>query len=221
MSVPKFGFSAFLKIINANPRPQRSSVRERCGPSSGGYDFHRSLRHRVRQVSFDGMSREEALESTLSMKRLPERNSAAQALQQFFAWKDEYRGTFEQNAPITFLSPGGFYKVEFKPDFMIEIDGRRTAVHLWNTKHPLDGRLVRAMLSTVAARYPVDIRPDDFAVLSLRNRTLYRWSEADRDTRALGERLLKLLDMQFATARVELGLPASPDLDEPKPRPAI
>jgi hypothetical protein len=33
----------------------------------------------------------------------------------------------------------------------------------------------------------------------------------------LGERLLKLLDMEFAAARLGLGLPASPDEDSPNP----
>lgn len=219
MSVPKFGFSAFLKVINANPRPQRTSVRKRCGPSTGGYDFHKSLRHRVQQVSFNGLSREAVLASTHQISQEPERKSARHALQQFFKWKDEHPGVFETAAPFTFPSPAGLYKVEFTPDFLLEIGGRRTAVHLWNTKDPLDARLVRAVLSAVAARYPIDNRPDDFAVLSLKNRMLYRWSDADRETRDLGERLLELLDMQFVTARAELGLPASPDLDGPTTRP--
>ncbi len=55
-------------------------------------------------------------------------------------------------------------------------------------------------------------------MLSLRDRTMYRWSESDRETAALGERLLELLDMQFAAARTELGLPASPR-DEGRPLP--
>ncbi|WP_234844933.1 hypothetical protein [Sinorhizobium meliloti] len=91
-----------------------------------------------------------------------------------------------------------------------------TAVHLWNTQHDLSGHLVRAALSSVAARHPMESRPDDFAVLSLRDRMLYRWSEADRETRALGERLLELLDVQFTAARTELGIPASPELGEPR-----
>ncbi len=219
MSVPKFGFSAFLKIINATPRPQKTSVRKRCGPSTGGYDFHKSLRYRVQQVSFDGLPRAAALASTQQISREPERNSAKQALEQFFLWKDAHPGEFEQAAPFTFTSPAGLYKVEFTPDFLLQIGDRRTAVHLWNTKTSLDARLVRAVLSAVAARYPSDDRPDDFAVLSLKSRVLYRWSDADRETRALGERLLELLDMEFASARAELGLPASPDLDGPSPRP--
>ncbi|MFS2149749.1 hypothetical protein ACCD05_01385 [Rhizobium sp. Rhizsp42] len=80
MSVPKFGFSAFLKVINANPRPQRTSVRKRCGPSTGGYDFHKSLRHRVQQVSFNGLSREAVLASTHQISQEPERKSARHAL---------------------------------------------------------------------------------------------------------------------------------------------
>lgn len=120
--------------------------------------------------------------------------------------------------PVCFESPAGQFKLEFVPDFLLEIAGRRTAVHLWNTQHDLSAHLVRAALCSVATRHPFENRPDDFAVLSLRDRTLYRWSDADRETAALGERLLELLDTQFAAARTELGLPASPR-EEPRPLP--
>lgn len=220
MSVPKVGFSAYLKIINSNPRPQRSIVRQRCRPSSGGYDFHKSFRHRVQQVWFDGLSIADALASTQQIAREAERNSARRALEQFFEWKNEHPGALASCPSISFASPAGLFKVEFVPDFLLEIAGRRTAVHLWNTQHDLSRHLVLAALSSVAARYPTENRPDDFAVLSLRDRTIYRWSEADRETRALGERLLELLDIQFAAVRTELGLPASPAIDEPPaPRP--
>lgn len=219
MSVPKIGFSAYLKIINSNPRPQRTIVRQRCRPSSGGYDFHKSFRYRVQQVSFEDLSPAAALASTQQISREPERNSAHRALERFFEWKEEHPGVMVSSAPISFNSPAGLFKVEFVPDFLLEIGGRMTAVHLWNTQHDLSGHLVRAALSSVAARHPMESRPDDFAVLSLRDQTLYRWSEADRETRALGERLLDLLDMQFAAARTELGLPASPDPDETRTRP--
>lgn len=219
MSVPKLGFSAYLKIINSNPRPQRTIVRQRCLPSSGGYDFHKSFRHRVQQVSFEGLSPAAALASTQQISREPERRSARRALEQFFEWKDEHPGAMVSSQSISFASPAGLFKLEFVPDFLLEIGGRRTVVHLWNTQHDLSAHLVRAALSSVAARFPLNDRPDDFAVLSLRDRSLYRWSDADRETRALGERLLELIDRQFAAARTELGLPASPDLDEPRTRP--
>jgi hypothetical protein len=218
MAVPKLGFSAYLKIINSNPRPQRTIVRQRCRPSSGGYDFHKSFRYRVQQVSFEGLSPVAALASAQEISREPERRSARRALEQFFEWKNEHPGTMEASQPISFASPAGLFKLEFKPDFLLEISGRRTAVHLWNTQHELSPHLVRAALSSVAVRYPVVDRPDDFAVLSLQDRRVHRWSDADRETWALGERLLVLLDMQFAAARAELGLPASPDLDEPRTR---
>ncbi|MCW1409103.1 hypothetical protein OLZ32_12640 [Rhizobium sp. 1AS11] len=216
MPVPKIGFSAFLKIINCNPRPQRSIVRDRCRPSSGGYDFHKSFRYRVQQVSFAGLTPAEVLASTQQISREPERRSARRALEQFFVWKEEHPGEMFSSQAISFESPAGQFKLEFVPDFLLEIAGRRTAVHLWNTQHDLSTRLVRAALCSVATRHPLEDRPDDFAVLSLRDRTLCRWSDADRETAVLGERLLGLLDMQFAAARMELGLPASPR-EEPRP----
>ncbi|MDI5929044.1 hypothetical protein QBK93_30840 [Rhizobium leguminosarum] len=209
-NVPKFGFSAYLKLINSNPRPQRTIIRKRYTPSDGGFDFHKSFRSRVQQVSFQGLSVEAVLASTQQIARLPERNSARRALEQFFEWKDQHPGVMEAASSLAFSSPGGLFKIEFTPDFLLRIGERRTAVHLWNTRHPLSGNFVRAALCAVAVRYPLENRPEDFAVLSLQNRTLYRWSESNRETSALGERLMEILDMQFASARAELGLPASP-----------
>ncbi|MFC5755621.1 hypothetical protein [Rhizobium sp. GCM10022189] len=214
-NIPKFGFSAYLKLINSNPRPQRTIIRKRYAPSDGGFDFHKSFRSRVQQASFQGLSVETVLASTQQISRLSERNAARRALEQFFEWKAQHPGMMEAASSVTFLSPGGLFKIEYTPDFLLRIGERRTAVHLWNTRHPLSGNLVRAALSAVAARYPLENRPEDFAVLSLQNRTLYRWSESDREITSLGERLMELLDMQFASARAELGLPASPGRDVP------
>ncbi|QSY96048.1 hypothetical protein J2J97_09130 [Rhizobium bangladeshense] len=209
--VPKFGFSAYLKLINSQPRPQNTIIRKRYMPSEGGFDFHKSFRTRVQQASFHGLSVEAVLASTEQIRKLPERNSARRALEQFFEWKALHPGMMETASGVCFPSPAGLFKVEFTPDFLLRIGDRRTAVHLWNTRHPLAGNLVRAALSAVANRYPLEKRPEDFAVLSLQNRTLYRWSESDRETQAFGERLMEILDMQFSSARVELGLPARPE----------
>jgi hypothetical protein len=216
--VPKFGFSAYLKLINANPKPQRRIVRERYKPSNGGYDFHRSLRQRVQQIAFEGITPAAALASTQQITKPSERESARRALERFFSWREMNLGQLEPSNHVVFTSPGGLFKVDFTADFILEIGGRRTAVHVWNTRHALVGNLTRAALSAVALRFPLENRPDDFAVLSLQDGSFFRWSEADRSTAALGERLLELLDMEFARARMELGLPASPAEDFPTTR---
>ncbi|MBZ9790506.1 hypothetical protein K9B32_10275 [Rhizobium sp. 3T7] len=215
--VPKFGFSAFLKLLNTNPKPQKRLVRERCSPSGGGYDYHKSLKTRVQQVAFGELSPQQALDSTALITKHSERESARRGLKRFFEWKQKNPGVLETTEGLLFPSPNGFYKVEFTANFLIELDGRRTAVHLWNTQHRLSGQLVRAALSTVATRYPEHGRPDDIAVLSLQDGSLYRWSEADREIALLGERLLEYLDKQFEVARSELGRPASPEGPSPQP----
>ena len=114
------------------------------------------------------------------------------------------------------MSPKGFFKVTFQPDFLLELGGRRTAVHVWNTQQELSGNLVLAALCTVASRFPIQHRPDDFAVLSLQDGRFYRWSDATKKHAALGENLLAMLDTQCELARTELGLPAiGPEAPQP------
>ncbi|MHC2297982.1 hypothetical protein [Rhizobium mongolense] len=215
--IPKFGFSAFLRLLNANPKPQRRLVRDRYRPSKGGYDYHKSLKSRVQQVAFGELSFQQALNSTSQITKLSERESARRGLKRFFEWKQQNPGTLEATQRLLFPSPKGLYKVEFTPNFLLEMDGRQTAVHLWNTQHRLSGQLVRAALSKVATRYPLENRPDDFAVLSLQDGPIYKWSEADSELSLLGEKLLEFLDNQFEVARHELGLPAGPEAPSPHP----
>jgi hypothetical protein len=68
--IPKFGYSAYLKLLNANPKPRKSIIRNRYKPSSGGYDFHKSLRQRVQQIAFGGLSFQSAI---LERSRSPSR----------------------------------------------------------------------------------------------------------------------------------------------------
>ncbi|AGB70930.1 MULTISPECIES: hypothetical protein [Rhizobium] len=213
--IPKFGFSAFLKLLNANPKPQKRLVRDRYRPNKGGYDYHKSLRLRVQQIAFGELSFQQVFDSTSEITKLSERESARRGLKRFFEWKQQNSGAIETTKGLLFPSPKGLYKVEFTPNFLLEIEGRRTAVHLWNTQFRLSGQLVRAALSTVATRYPLENRPDDFAVLSLQDGSIYKWSEADRELALLGEKLLEFLDNQFEVARNELGLSIGPEAPSP------
>ncbi len=206
--VPKFGFSAFLKLINANPKPQKRFVRDRFRPSTGGYDFHKSLRQRVQRIAFENLSLEEAIISAGDIGKKAERESAIRGLRQFFEWRQKNIGDLATCESFLFTSPKGLFKVEFTSNFLIEINGRRTAIHLWNTRHALGAGLVNAALCIVANRYPLAQRPDDFGVLSLQDRRLFRWSDANQETAAFGEKLLHALDLDFMTARLEFGLPA-------------
>ncbi|WEZ83441.1 hypothetical protein P6U16_00680 [Rhizobium sp. 32-5/1] len=218
--VPKFGFSAFLKLINANPKPQKRLVRDRFRPSTGGYDFHKSLRQRVQRIAFENLSFQDALASTAEIGKAAERESAIKGLRQFSDWREKNLGDLSACDSFLFGSPKGFFKVEFTPNFLIELNGRRTAVHLWNTRQALSAGLVNASLCMVASRHPVEGRPDDFAVLSLQDGRLFKWSDATKETAAFGERLLDVLDLDFANARLEFGLPGAVEGDTPdSPRP--
>lgn len=201
--IPKFGFSAFLKLLHSNPRPQLSIIRGRCAPSSGGYDYHKSLRQRVQRIAFDGLTSEEALSSTADITSAPERNSARRALERLFIWREQNPGVLEPAPAVVFDSPSGLYRLEYKPDFMAVIGGRRTAVHVWNTARPLSSTITTAALWAVATRYPVHDRPDDFGVLSLQDGTLFCRSQGDRQNGELGERLLGLIDNLFISVRRE------------------
>ncbi|MCQ1833350.1 hypothetical protein [Neorhizobium galegae] len=213
--VPKFGFSAFLKLINANPKPQKRLVRDRFRPSTGGYDFHKSLRQRVQRIAFENLALHDALASTAEIGKKAERESAIKGLRQFSEWRQKNLGDLSACESFLFSSPKELFKVEFTPNFLIELNGRRTAVHLWNTRQALSAGLVSASLCMVANRHPLESRPDDFAVLSLQDGRLFRWSDANKETAAFGEKLLEVLDLEFANARLEFGLPEAVEGDAP------
>jgi hypothetical protein len=214
--VPKFGFSAFLKLINANPNPQKRLVRDRFRPSTGGYDFHKSLRQRVQRMAFANLAFEDALASAAEIGKKAERESAVKGLRQFSQWRQQNPGPLSACDGFLFSSPQGLFKVQFTSNFLIELNGRRTAVHLWNTRQTLSAGLVNASLCMVANRHPLEGRPDDFAVLSLQDGRLFRWSDASKETAAYGERLLEVLDLDFANARLEFGLPGVVEGDAPE-----
>lgn len=213
--VPKFGFSAFLKLINSNPKPQKRLVRDRFSPSGGGYDYHKSLRRRVQRIAFENLSMHEAMASTAQIGPKAERESARRGLLQFAEWRQANPGDLSPCDSFIFSSPKGQFKVEFTRNFLIELNGRRTAIHLYNTRVKLSAGLVNASLCMVANRHPVERRPDDFAVLSLQDGRLYRWSDATKETAAFGEKLLGVLDQDFANARFEFGLPGIAEGDTP------
>lgn len=179
--MPTFGFSAYLKLICLNSRPQRSEIRKRLTPSEGGYDFHKSLRTFSRQFILGGVSLVDIMNSTKNIKQAPERNSTIAGLQNLVKWRAANAGEIVDCPPVTFNSPHSVYKINFKPDFGISIDGKITAVHIWNTKSPhLENRFAYGALATLPEQYvEMSAAPDDFAVLSLRDNRLLRLSDVE------------------------------------------
>ena len=210
--MPTFGLSAFLKLICLNERPGRTQMRARLSPSTGGYDFHRSLRLRAHRYLVDGEPIEEVVASIAEIVRKPEQLSVRLGLERLEEWRGEHPGEIMPFAPVTYQSPAGLFKVTFTADFGVRIGREGVAVHLWNTAMPaLSPRMVYAALSLFTPLYEQsDNTPDDIAVLSMREPRLYRLSGAGRFA-GLGDSLAGRIEEMLRDVRDELGLPAPED----------
>jgi hypothetical protein len=215
--VPTFGFSAFLKLVSLNSRPQRSLIRQRfLASSSGGYDFHRSLKLRANRYLVDEVPLSDVLLSVEEIKRAPERQSAKTGLKQLGIWRDRNPGSILSFEPALFESPAKNFKVQFLPNFGVRLSGRIVAVHIWNTAKPdLDVRMTYAALSLFPPLYAdQERRPDDVGVLSLPDLQLYRLSEVEDQTE-IGLRLVRRIDDIFEEIRREPAKPGAPPKDLP------
>lgn len=220
LKIPTIGFSAYLKLVCIKESQQKRALRERYSSGKKGYDFHRSLRLMINGIAIDKMPVHQALGSLNNIKKKAEKNSATNGIKRFLTWLSPITKPFQPCESLTFSSPNKNYKILFKPDFLTELSGRRTAVHIWNTKTKLSEDIVLASLCAVASRYPdTHLRPDDFAVLSLQDGKLYAWSESSPEHRAMGEDLLLYIEKMCSLVRNELGLPLHPDSDGPSPMP--
>lgn len=214
--MPTFGFSAFLKLISLNSRPQFTAIRDRSTPSltDGGYDFHRSLKRLARRLIVEGEPLADLLREVERISREPERKSAKAGLEKLARWRSANPGRVVSFGSVLYESPGKYFKVQYQPNFGIELDGRSVAVHLWNTARPdLDERMTYGALSLFPPIYSAEaMRPDDVAVLSLPESRLYRLSDVE-DYSEVGLRLVKRIDDLFVRAKLEPRRPSKP----PKP----
>lgn len=177
--MPTFGFSAFLKLVCQNAQPQMSALRSRFSASTGGYDYHRSLRTHAHRLLVDREPLADLMASAQSISRESERRSVMEGLQWLEGWRAAHPGPIFHVAPVTFESLSGAFRVRYEPNFGILIGGSRVAVHLFNTASPpLIARLVYAALRMVRPLYEDDGNIDDVAVLSIPDRALFRLSEA-------------------------------------------
>lgn len=210
--MPTFGFSAFLKLISLNERPQRTAIRTRLLASGGGYDFHRSLKLRAQRFLVGEEPMADVLASVREITRAPEQESARAGLERLEAWRLEHPGAIVPYSPATYESPAGVFKVTFTPDFGVRLGRDGVGVHIWNTATPaLTPRMVHGALSLFPDLYgEMSNRPDDLAVLSLRGPRLYRLSEAGRYA-GLGASLASRIEDLLRDVREELGLPPPED----------
>lgn len=212
-----FGFSAFLKLLSLNAKPQRWQVNSRLsGGSGGGYDFHRSLRLRVHRYLVEGESIDDLVASASEITREAEQRSVKAGLERLEKWRGEHPGEVIHFEPALYSAPTGLFKVSFIPDFGVEIDGRATAIHVWNTAAPdLVDRMVYAALSLLPIAYAADKgAPADYGVLSLQTGRLYRLSDVG-DYSLIGERVVASLEEVFRDVLEKLKLPRSETGDRP------
>lgn len=217
--MPTFGFSAFLKMLSLNPRPQRTEMRNRLLPSSGsGYDFHRQFRALAHRYLSGGEELERLLAETESYGNAAEGRQAREALEFLEGWRSCTHGQLYAFEARTWTSPDDVFKVRYTPDFGIEIDGVRVAIHIWKTQRPpLDPRMTYAALSLFPELYVEDPNgPQDFAVLSVLDGRLYRLSDVP-DQSVLAGRVAAFIEWLITDISDEITPPPprSPEGDQP------
>jgi hypothetical protein len=217
--MPTFGFSAYLKLISLNEKPRGTAIRGRIAGGSGGYDFHRSMKREAARLMSGDVPIEEVLLSLQAIKRMPERQSAIQALTRLAEWRKVNPGGLLSFKPATYAHPSGLFKVTFTPDFGALLGGKPTAVHIWNTARPiLSARTVYSALSLFPGVYEDGLIPEDFALLSLREPPqIYRLNEAGRYA-SLGESAADKIAEGFRKAIRDLG---PDDLSDPARTPPL
>lgn len=221
--MPTFGFSAYLKLVCLNSKPQLSEIRKRLDQEKkSGYDFHRSLRLLAHKLIVEGQTIETLSTEIGQIVKLPERTSAIAGLRALANWRRRNPGRILGFQNATYQSPDNVFGVTFSPNFGLEIDGKKTAIHVWNTKRPkLEDRFVYGALALFPRIYSqTDDRPDDLAVLSLRDERLYRLSDVG-DRSEFGAAVASAIESLFKREGGGASLPpSSPSPDRPSPPPA-
>ncbi|MET3581761.1 hypothetical protein ABID19_004814 [Mesorhizobium robiniae] len=212
--MPKFGTSAYLKLISLNTKPQRTELRKRLSPSDAPYDFHRSLRLHASRLLAKGESIESVLESVGRITKLPERTSVQAGLATLLNWRASHPAKLFEVKSHIYTSPNDVFKLGFTADFGTVIDGKRCAVHLWNTKKPpLSTRLTIGTLSLIKQSYP---EIDNLVVLSLLDSQLF-WSVEDARYVAIGHNLALRIEEVILSVEEELRAPAKDRRTPPTP----
>lgn len=187
----RFGFSAYLRIINLKSNKQKSELKQRFkkDKNPGGYDFHAEMRRIIRGLALGEISLSEAEARTKMIKKLPERKYAKRALEAFIHWRTHQTGEFFAPENCIYEHKSGLFKILYDPNFALKNNGRVVYIHIWNTEHPLDRRLTVASLDLMQNEYQKTKLPTpEIAVLSLSNGQFYISSGSPENT-LLGQRI--------------------------------
>ena len=218
--MPTFGFSAFLKMLSLSDRRQKSEMRSRLSPSDGGYDFHRGFRRLAHRYLAESEELAKLLSEASDFTNPAEARSAVAALKYLRDWREDHPGALMTFQPRIFESPSKRFKIRYAPDFGIDIEGARVAVHIWNTKRPdLDARMTYAALSLFAELYGDDPKgAPDLAVLSVPDDRLYRLSDVP-DQSVLADRIVASMEVLVEQIGDEIRRPPlPPESDQPGQR---
>lgn len=204
--VPTFGFSAFIGMLLLNEGPQRTKIKERLAPSKkGGADFHTPFRQAARKLVSQRKSLDEIIASMQSIKQDAQRTSAINGIKRLSGWQ-----ALSIYSPMAFgaaiyQSPNAVFRIRFEPDLGLNIDGRHTAIHIWNNKADINPTFALAALTFLKKSYFSSRGgPDDWAVLSNKDLTLYRYTEANENHFALANLLSDKIEKTFANVRSEI-----------------
>jgi hypothetical protein len=151
----------------------------------------------------------ENLAEIAKITKSSERRSTKRGVVSFLRWIKVNGGSISFCDPIFIDSPAGLFKIRFDANCVVEINGRRTAIHVWNTQKPkLSRKEVSAALALVRRNVVTKVdTADDFAVLSLQDGNLYKWSDSPKSHDSLADSILLQLDQLCSLARSEFGLP--------------
>lgn len=131
-----FGTSAYLKLLALNPQPRDTEIKKRFGASQRSYDFHRAMRGIVTQYASGQIDWATTEAKLMAIKNPAERQSATSAALALVNWIDGRPIRLLQSADRKAGSPNQIFAVKFSPDFEIDIAGKPTRIHIWNTIRP-------------------------------------------------------------------------------------
>lgn len=206
----KFGFSAFLRLLSMNEKPQRTLIKNRFIPSGNGYDFHRSLKLALRRYA-EGVTIKQLIEDGKDISNNAEKISYKAALNYINGWMSGAPESLINYPANLYTSPLENFQVNFTPDLCISIGEKRTLVHVWNTKGTeLSPHMTYAALNIFSNVYE-DV---DLAVLYIPDKKLYKLSDVG-DYSEVSNRVVNKIDMLVESVEGDLKNPKSPPHDQP------